>query len=327
MPGGRLRNGRGASLGLRYGVLAGSTLIAAGLIGVTAYGMGRASVPDVPAEVDDAVTQYGLTTFDTESAEAYAEDFLRSCLLRHKQTPGKPSPEEEARIKRVETMSVAESDAACETADTADDVQVERIRSVGKPQPVEGVDNARYITVQARTTEPSTARYTVPVSLDDPETGVGARVVGPVGVLPVPKNGEPDTSSFPAPAEDVNLAREWEQSFIPEVMQAWVASDDLSQYLVSDATAAASSGLRGEYEDVNVESVSVIPPEGQSEDDDSGEFVYTEGDEVVAHVDLTMTSEGGTVTGSTFRVTLRKQGDHWFLTDVEGGGLGTGEPE
>lgn len=329
VPGGKLKHGRGASIALRYSVLGGAMLVAIGFIGVSAYGMGRTSVPDVPEEVDSAVSEYGLTTFDTESAEAYAEDFLRQCLRRYKQTPEKPAPEEEERQERLSKLTLVEQDAACDMGDKSEDVRVTQARSVGKHPPVEGMEeNARYITVQVSTTEPSTARYTVPVRLDNPEQGLGARVIGSVGLLPVPRNGSSNTEDFPSPTEDDDLSREWESKFIPEVVQAWVASDNLSQYLVSGATRSASNGLNGAYENVKVDRVRVIPAKGVTEDDDTGDFVYTDGDEVVANVSVTMTSsEGGTATGSTYRITLRKQGEHWFVKDVEGGGLGAGTGE
>ena len=324
VPGGRLRGGRGSTLAFRYTVLVAGSLVSAGVLAVTAYGIGRASAPNVADEVDQTVAQYGLTTYDTTSAETYAADYLRTCLRRYSQTSERPAPQEEARAAAVKAHTAVGDDPACTASPSSKARSVTSTQPVGKPTPVPGLDRASYVTIQTETTDGTTARYVVPVFFDDPATGRGPRVVGNVGVMPVPGPGTPNTESFPSPVTDTALAREWEKSLLPQVMTAWVASKSLDQFLTADATPNAQTGLHGQFTNVKVTKVTATPPPEAIEDADTGEFRYTDDVEVPATVATTMRTKDGAASGATYRVTLRKQGDHWFVVDVQGGAIGNG---
>lgn len=311
-PGAKLRGARKVAVGLKVAIVALATVTIAG--GAVVGGMvvgGNLANPHTELS-DDQAAVWHLDRFNTTQAVTVAERYLRTCLTRYADLTADRARKDETTI-----INATGTDPACDGGNSSQvDVAVTQIVFAGTSAADDPrvTDQVRMVAFDAATTASTTLRYVVPVWLADPAGGAGARVVGNLGVMPVPLLGAPAAPSDTLPT-DSTLAGELDDQFIPEFMAAWAATAPaLEQFLASDASEAARQGLAGWNGVPTVRQVTVIG---------DGDGTYPEGATVQVRVETEFAMPGSTATsGSMYRVTIRKAGDHWFVTDVAGGVAG-----
>lgn len=259
--------------------------------------------------------KYGLDDYNVDAAMGLISPYLRLCLNRTENS--KYPTDREEQLKRMATVN----DPACNVSTTSSSEDKAPVRTVGlvefagQTTPVEGIPGARYVSVSVIAVDGSTSWWVVPVYLSDPITGAGPRIIGNIGIIPAPMPGAPNPSETP-PETDEDLAGQLSSSFLPEFMTAWSGSTaTLAQFLAPAATEPAKTGLYGALTNVEVDSVTVHPPESAIAD--NGDITYTDGDRVTAIV--TVTAQSGSIpTAAAYRLTLERSGAHWFVVDIAG---------
>lgn len=331
VPGGKLSGGRGVSTTVRAVLVGTACLLSLATCGTLSYVAGTGSVaPSGSGALNSSdITKYGLSTYNTQAGSAFADTYLRSCLTRY--PLGKsdaPDPRDAPRVAATTAMTVGVPDPACvaargqgATPPPARGVLV--VTPTGVPAPVQGYPNARYLSMLVTTTDGVTSTYVVPVNLDNPATGAGPAVIGALGVMPAPAVGEPHSDGAVA-VTDPALASELGEKFLPEFMTSWTASSGtLTQFLTADSTPLAVNGLRGLYSKPAITKVTVYPsPESIIGEKNGPQTIeYKDGQPVTVVVSATVTMPDKVNTmASTWRLTMTRIGDHWFVLDIAGGG-------
>lgn len=317
MPGKALRSGQEKlrrhrqllTIGVLFVLLmaaAGGGLLGVGLIANS----DDRSAPITPEEA----RKYGLDDYNVDAAMGLISPYLRLCLNRTENS--KYPADREDQLKRMASVN----DPACNVSSGSSEEKspvrtVGLVEFAGQTSPVEGITGARYVSVSVIAVDGSTSWWVVPVYLSDPITGAGPRVIGNIGIIPAPRPGAPNPSETP-PETDEDLAGQLSASFLPEFMTAWSGSTaTLPQFLAPAATEPAKTGLYGALTNVEVDAVTVHPPESAIAD--NGEITYIDGDRVTATVTITAQS-GGIPTAAAYRLTLERSGAHWFVVDIAG---------
>lgn len=301
-------------------VLLTSTFAAILIAALSGQAQEAARAPLAAADVD----RYHLDSYDTTAAAAFGQAYVQQCLTR---TGNKET--EQQRMTMLEALAVND-DPMCagDTTGTSrdEDLPVRIVLSTtfaGTAGSGENQSRTRYLWFDVLTNDNMSARYTVPVYLDDPATGAGPRVAGPMGVLPLPGLSEPkldDPKAADKAATDSELAAQWRGTLMPEFMEAWMGSTPaLEQYLSDHATEAARTGLGGMMTDPVVDEITAVA-DPESADVDDGEITYREGAQVTATVAVTASpaSNPDTTVASTYRLHLVRSGTVWLVRSVEG---------
>lgn len=328
-PGGKIRDDRRTTVAVRVAVISGATLAALSscAIGGLAATTATRAVANADNITRDQLDKFHVSTFDTTGAAAFAGRYLDACLTRYdinKDTP--EPPEEQQRLSTIQTMSAAGEDASCESGDVATKRSVVSATLASKPAKISGVPNGYFITMQVRTTDGATSRYSVPISFTDPSRAAGPRVVGSVGVLPLPQLGSVNPDRFAERVSDDQLASQLQTQFLPEFMTAWVSSErSLPQFLAPGATSTARTGLHRAYSKPKLVSVSVYPPKSAIEESGSKtEFNYSDNTTIEVAVTADMDNAAGNPSrGMGYRLFMIRQGGHWLVKDVQAGVVST----
>lgn len=328
-PGGTLKNDRRTTTVTRSIVISASVLALLGSCGIGGWGatVATRAVADSDNVTVDQLEGYHVSTFDNTGAAAFAARYLDACLTRYDINKDTVEPPEEARrLSTVATMSAAGEDASCEPGESATKRGVTSATLAGKPKRVPGVPNGYFITMQVRTTDGATSRYSVPIAFTNPASATGPRVIGSVGSLPLPRLGSVDPDKFAERISDDELAGKLQTQFLPEFMAAWVASErSLPQFLAPGASSSARTGLNRAYSKPRLETVTVYPPKSAIKESGSNtEFTYSDGVTIEVAVTVDMDhAAGNPSTGMGYRLFLSRQGGHWLVKDVQAGVVST----
>lgn len=312
-PGGKLRGARRGGIALKVVTLfTGASVIAsgAGLAGFLIAAALSSRTVDISAE---SAARWHLDEYNVEAAAAFGSRYLDVCLTRYSDRD-----KETVRRNDATNYSAASVDPACAPSNPGEvkGRSVTSIRYAGSSDSDDGSADIRLLSFDVSTTDNAPQRFVVPVYLTDPATGVGPRIVGNMGVLPVPRLGAPSSSPTTA-VTDSTLATDMQRDFLPEFFAAWAASSDaLTQFLAPSATAAATTGLNGTSGTPEVSGAVAIPP--ATAVDSSGATHYSDGMQVVIQTTVQFTKDEVT-TGAAYRVTVQRAGTHWFVVDVAGG--------
>lgn len=328
MPGGKRRvgvaNERGSLIRLRWATLGASVLtlaLASGVVGFTVSQNMNEARGAVLTKTD--ADRLHLSEVNTPALTAAAEEYLRSCLTRYVNRNGSTPPAEANRLDTIKTMSLKGSDPMCTSQPGSGKPVARTVTSItpsGFPEALPGLTGAFAVPFLVTTSDGITSTMTVPTWLNDPAAGTGARIVGPIGITPVPVTADPKANSSEARTPDAALSQEMQSAFLPSLFTAWTASSpDLAQFLAPSASTAARTGLGGKYVLTQVSSAAaypdVPPPAGEKP-------VYGEGATATVDVRLAMNDQSGHATTSGVRVDIVRRSDKWFLVDVRGGTLG-----
>lgn len=280
----------------------------------------------------DVEDKFHLSQFPEAAGSSFAGRYLELCLSRYPAGKNEGmNPQEEKRQEAVKRMSVAVSDQSCVPsspgASSDGSRQVVSTTFTGDTTPVEGMSNAAFVTMQVTTDDGTVANYAVPVWFQNPAKGEGPRVVGPVGIAPLPRMGKGGVVK--ARVEDENLSQTLQADFIPQFMTAWYASSKgLNQFLAPGSSQAANSGLGDVFKKAQVVKVTAYPEKASQPKQAGGQFTYREGSTVEADVTVSSTADGSNVQAEqSYRVTLVRTNDHWFVKDVGAGIVGETQPD
>lgn len=321
------KDGRRTAIATRAIVISALSLAALGSCGVGSYvgiASTRAAVNRSTVTTGDLTGRYHLATWDQAAGAAFATRYLNVCLARYPQGATDPIPQEETnRATAFQSMAAGVQDQSCEGTAPTTTRTVTSVTYTGKTTAVSNLPGARYVNVQAGTSDGLIQTYTVPVWFSDPETGQGPRVVGPIGMIPVTKLGVPNPDSVTARTEDNALAASLKAQFAPQFFTAWAASSpNLSQFLTPTATATATTGLGGKFKTPTIQSVTVFPEKSTWPDTTGGAFKYKDRSTADMDVTVSMVGPGGNVTsGAGYRLSLVQTAGRWFVQDVQAGAI------
>ena len=327
-PGKPYRNTKRVSTTTRSVVIGATALALLGSCGVGAFGavsMTRTAANRHAMTAADAEKAFHLDQFPTQQAATFAGRYLSLCLSRYPAGKNETmSPDEQKRQDAVEAMSVAANDTSCVPGESTTggegmDRTVVNTTFTGQTSPVNGMKNARYVTMQVTTSDGVVSNYSVPVWFQNPDNAQGPRVVGSIGAVPLTRMG--GGANLPQRTEDTNLAGSLQSSFMPQLMDAWFTSgNNLPQFLAPNASSQASTGLQGLYQDVKVQKVQVYPDKADQPTKAGESITYHEGSTVEADVTVSATSAASKVKAEqSYRVTLVRQNNKWFVQDIQAG--------
>lgn len=321
---GTLKDERRSLLRLRVATVSAVAVGIAAVSALTGYGISEAQRDAASRALTQADAQrFHLTPVDLPAMTAFGADYLRQCLTRYVAANGSVPVMENTRSQTVRAMSATGGDSTCTAVPTGSKPIARSVTSVvpaGYPSALEGLAGAYTFPFLVTTNDGLTSTMTVPLWAQNPDTGQGARVVGPIGITPRPQLGAPTQPRGQAErVEDSQLASALEAQFLPNALIAWVSTaPNLSQFLAQDATAAARAGLQGGYKSPTISSVKVYPDTPPPSGEDP---VYTEGSTVTAEIVTDMQTAAGFPTRTGLRLKLVHTADKWFLRDVQGGFL------
>lgn len=330
VPGKEYRNTKRVGVGGRVaviGVVGLALLSSCGVATYRAVSDTRLAASRDTLTAQDVQSQFYLDDFPTQSASVFAGSYLSLCLSRYADANDSyNNKDEQRRQDAVASMSVASSDASCggSVDSSGSDGTKRRVVATtytGQSSPVEGVKNARYVVMQVLTDDGVMANYSVPVWFQDVKTAQGPRVIGQIGAVPLSRMGS--GAQVPKRQEDSKMSDFLLTQFAPQFVKAWYASDDnLSQFLTSNATPAARTGLQGLFTNVKVDEVTAYPGKG-STGKDGEQPTYKDGSTLEADVTVTATSAASKITSQqSYRIILTQTNGHWFVTDVRSGVVG-----
>lgn len=328
-PGKQLHNDRKVTVATRY-ILIGAGVLAL-LGGCSAGSYLAVGATRSLAHKDNVTTndlaKYHVSDFDTASGAAFASRYLDVCLTRYpERSDSEPDPREQKRQAAYQAMNAGADDTSCDPGGSSVDRQVVAAVPTGQAQKIEGVPGGYYLTMQVTLSDGTAGDYTVPVAFGNSTNGTHPRVVGAVGILPLPPMGTVNPDKIKTRTADTDLSATLKADFMPQFFTAWTSSSsNLSQFLLPGASQASATGLSGAYTDPTIQAVTVYPPKGAVHDKGASQsFTYKDGMSVEADVTVDMKgTNGNSATGQGYRVTLSRSNGHWFVKDIAAGAVNT----
>lgn len=270
----------------------------------------------------DLTDKYHLSTWDQAAGAAFASRYLDVCLTRYTQTKTASSPQQETnRASAFQSMSVGVEDQSCVSTAPSIPRAVTSMTYTGQTTPVPNMPGAKFVTIQAATSDGVIENYSVPVWFASPVAGTGPRVVGSIGVIPLTRLGVPNPDSITGRTQDAALATQLKAQFVPQFFTAWATSSaTLTQFLAPGASPSAATGLSGSLTAPTVQAVTVYPEKSTWPKNTGGTFRYQDGSTAEMDVSVDMTAPGGnTMPGLGYRVSMIQTNGHWFVQDVQAG--------
>lgn len=317
-PGKRLTTGRSRTWATKILILFSPLVLIGGLAFLTGVNLGSARVPTPPTIPSSEAALYGLSTFPVDQAAAYGASYLQVCLAH-------PVGDEEALSRRrsaLQAMSSAGVDSSCGWSGEGASQAPVAVVFTGQYTPVPGgtfaEGQAAYLTYTVTLDTGERSALTVPVWVTGAAASPALRVVGPLGVVPLPAGGTPPPPEQIGTPDSALAARVREQVIEPFLI-AWAASDavQLDLSLASDATASARTGLSGIVSEPQVQTVDAFT----DKEADAGRVDYTDGDEVRALVTLVWRTAAGAEQQASYQIGLRLVAGKWLVYDIAGGQL------
>ncbi|MFI5749007.1 conjugal transfer protein [Streptomyces sp. NPDC051644] len=307
-PGGRLSGGRGTHVAARMTALVAVSLLALGTVGVMAYNAGH------PTPVQSGITsaeaaKYRLTSFPVEKAIAFADRYARLCA---NQNPDQAEQRQRA-LARLTSSGV---DTTCGWDGKGSQVVGYSVWS-GYMEPIaEYPKHGYFIGIQLQMTTGALRTLSIPVWVDDLQTGNGMRVVGDVGTLPQPDQATPPTVMDPLEV-DSQLSGDLQGKLFADFFTSWGGSNGttLTRYVAPGASGAARAGLHGALQSPEVSGVEVLLPQGVAASDG---HQWKVDDTTWARVSVKWkTGDSHVIERYRVRIVLTDQG--WFVKDIRAG--------
>ncbi|MBH5336138.1 conjugal transfer protein [Streptomyces pactum] len=308
-PGGRIAtSGRRTHVALRATVLATTCLFALGSCTVMGLVIGKSGSTSTAALSQRDVDRYRLTSFPLDAAATFAEEYAMLCMTFSEKTEEERSAELARFVSAGVETNCGWTGSGSQTAESA--------AWDGSAEPIpEYAGHGRYLGVRVRLSTGQVAALTVPVYVRDLRTGQGLKVVGQVGVMPLPPGGK--APAIDEPVVDQALSDNLATRVLPGFFTAWGSSDAtaLARFTMPDATARATGGLHGAWGKPEITTAEALAPAGTR----AGAAVrYRPGDTVLARVSVRWNGADGVGAVHSYRVTLENTAQGWFIKDVNG---------
>lgn len=283
------------------------------IIGVT---VGRSAVPAEGAISPSDAAAYRLTTFPTNAATAFAQQYLTVCLTHGDVEAVKK------REQLLKAMSTPGTAPGCGWTSGGLQQEPSMIAWDGTVTPITefATGEAAYLGFIVSMADGQYQTMSVPVWVKSGKTGNDLRIVGDVGV------SAPMRLENPPPAkakltEDVQLAGQVKDSLLAPFFSAWGASNagQLNLVLADSAGPRARTGLGGVVTKPQIEKVTVRSPRATNTPSNQS-IVYQDGDIAVAEVRVTWNVPASeSLQTSGYRVDIVRNSGKWLVTDIRAG--------
>lgn len=314
--------GKSGVLGSRYRGRKALTLISSALAFVAVTGLiigvtvGRSAVPAEGAISPSDAAAYRLTTYPTNAATAFAQQYLTMCLTHGDVEAVKK------REQLLKAMSTPGTAPGCGWTSGGLQQEPAMITWDGTISPITefATGEAAYLGFNVSMADGQYQTMSVPVWVKSSKTGNDLRIVGDVGVSAPMRLDNPPPAK-PKLTEDAQLVGQVKDPLLAPFFSAWGASNagQLNLVLADTAGPRPRTGLGEIVSKPQIEKVTVRSPRATNTSSNQS-IVYEDGDIAVAEVRVTWNVPGSESTqASGYRVDIVRNSGKWLVTDIRAG--------